>query len=97
MDSDILRPYGRVVQYGNAVNRTTTGDVTTRSCALLGFYVNSTTSGTIVLRKGGSGGTVLNGTITPAVGFHQFPASAPGGLHVTVGGTINVTFFVIED
>lgn len=83
-------------EYGVAVNRTTTGDViATTDCALLGFYVNSTTVGTVVLRRGGSGGTVLNGTITPAIGFHRFPAAAPGGLHLTVGGTIDVTFFVI--
>lgn len=84
-------------EFGNAVNRTTTGDVVaTVDCALLGFYVNSTTAGTVVLRKGGSSGTVLNGTITPAIGFHRFPASCPGGLHVTVGGTIDVTFFVVQ-
>ena len=87
-------------EVGLAVNFTATGNVYTNTagnadCVLLGFYVNSTTAGTLVFRKGGSGGTVLDGTITPAVGFHRFPASAPGGLHVTVGGTIDVTAFVI--
>lgn len=85
-----------MMERGTAVNRTTTGDVTTANCVLLGFYVNSTTAGTVVFRKGGSAGTVLNGTITPAIGFHRFPASCPGGLHVTVGGTIDATFFVVE-
>ena len=83
-------------EFGTAVNRTTTGDVGTAGNAqrLLGFYVNSTTAGTVVLRRGGSGGTVMNGTITPAIGFHRFPADVPGGLHLTVGGTIDVTFFI---
>ena len=87
-----------VAEYGNPVNITGTGSVTTRACVLLGFYVNSTTAGTLVLRKGGSGGAVLDGTITPAIGFHRFPAAVngDGGLHATVGGTIDVTFFVVE-
>lgn len=77
-------------------NLTATGDVVaSTNTALLGFYVNSTSSGTLVLRAGGSGGTALCGTITPAVGFHAFPASCPSGLHATVGGTIDVTFFFI--
>lgn len=84
------------IESGKAVNFTATGDVVaTTDCALIGFYVNSTTAGTVVFRSGGSGGTVLNGTITPAIGFHSFPANCPGGLHVTVGGTINATAFVV--
>lgn len=83
------------VEFAPTVNLTGTGNVTATDTALLGFYVNSTTAGTLVLRKGGSGGTVLAGTITPVIGFHRFPASCVGGLHATVGGTIDVTFFVI--
>lgn len=84
------------IESGKAVNFTATGDVVaTTDCALIGFYVNSTSSGTVVFRSGGSGGTVLCGTITPAIGFHRFPATCPGGLHVTVGGTINATAFVV--
>lgn len=86
-----------MMERGTPVNFTATGNIVlTTNCTLLGFYVNSTTSGTVVFRKGGSGGTVLNGTITPAIGFHRFPASCPGGLHVTVGGTIDATAFVVE-
>ncbi len=81
---------------GTAVNLTSTNDVTTADCSLIGFYVNSTTSGTVVFRKGGSGGTVLSGTITPAIGWHKFPASCPGGCHVTIANTLNATFFVVE-
>jgi len=62
---------------------------------LLGFYVNSTSAGTIVLKDGGSSGTAISGTITPAVGFHRFPASFGANLHATLGGTISVTFFVV--
>lgn len=82
------------VEAGQAYNRTSTGDVTTGDGAMIGFYVNSTAAGTLVFRRGGAGGTVLSGTITPLIGFHAFPALAPGGLHVTVGGTIDVTVFV---
>jgi hypothetical protein len=61
---------------------------------LIGFYVNSTNGGTLVLRDGGSGGTVMCGTITPAIGFHRFPANVGSSLHATIAGTaLNVTFF----
>jgi len=79
---------------GSYKNLTATGLVSgTNPVTMTGFYVNSTSSGTLVFRDGGSGGTVINGTITPAVGWHFLPAGAgkPGGLHVTVGGTIDVT------
>jgi hypothetical protein len=62
---------------------------------LLGWYVNSTTAGTLVLRRGTGSGTVVTGTITPAVGWHPFPGSFPGGCHATIGGTLNVTFLVV--
>lgn len=86
-----------IASFGQAVNLTATGNVggTGQHMGLLGFYVNSTTAGTLVLRRGGSGGTVISGTITPAVGWHAFPAGCPDGLHATVGGTIDVTFFVV--
>lgn len=85
-----------VVEGGNYTNLTATGAVTTNPGTLLGWYVNSTTSGTIVLRDGGSGGTVMSGTITPAIGFHRFPATfGSGGLHATIGGTLNVTFLYV--
>ena len=85
------------VETGNAVNLTATNDVTTHDCSLLGFYINSTSSGIIQLRQGGSGGTVLGGQITPAIGYHPYPANCGSGLHFTlVSGTINVTFFVVQ-
>ena len=85
-----------VMESGNATNITGTADVVaTTDCALIGFYVNSTTGGTLVLRRGGSNGTAISGTITPAIGFHPFPANCPGGLHATIANTLNVTFFTV--
>lgn len=86
----------QVLETGHPVNLTATGDVGAagRDLSLLGFYVNSTTAGTLVLRRGGSGGTAL-GTITPAVGWNSYPMSCPGGLHATVGGTLDVTFLIV--
>lgn len=85
------------LEYGSTTNLTATGNVVALTdCVLIGFYVNSTTTGTLVLRKGGSGGTVLGGTITPAIGFHPFPAACPGGLHATIAGAaLDVTFFTV--
>jgi len=82
-----------VAEVGAYKNMTATGDVTTGPCQLLGFYVNSTTVGTVVLKDGGSSGTVICGTITPAIGFHRFPANVGTSLHFTEGGTIDITFF----
>lgn len=85
------------IESGQCFNVTATGDIgkAGQDCTLIGFYVNSTSTGTIVLTRGGSGGTALSGTITPAIGFHRFPASCPGGLHVTIANTLNVTLFVV--
>ena len=82
-----------VAEVGGYKNITATGAVSTGSCQLIGFYVNSTTVGTLVLRNGGAGGEVMNGTITPAIGFHRFPANVGVSLYATVGGTLDVTFF----
>jgi hypothetical protein len=82
-----------VAEVGAYKNITATGVVTTGPCQLLGFYVNSTSSGTLVLRDGGANGTVMCGTITPAVGYHPFPANVGTSLHATEGNTLDVTFF----
>lgn len=75
-------------------NITATGAVSTGACQLIGFYVNSTNAGTLVLRDGGASGTVMSGTITPAIGPHRFPANVGTSLHATIGGTaLDVTFF----
>ena len=82
-----------VAEVGGYKNITATGAVSTGSCQLIGFYVNSTTVGTLVLRNGGASGDVMSGTITPAIGFHRFPANVGASLYATVGGTLDVTFF----
>jgi len=85
-----------IVESGSFKNVTATGAITTGPCQLLGFYVNSTSSGTLVLKDGGSGGTALGGTITPAIGFHRYPATVGTSLHATIGSTLDVTFFFAQ-
>jgi hypothetical protein len=83
-----------VAEVGGYKNITETGAVTTGPCQLLGFYVNNTSAGTLVLRDGGASGTVMSGTITPAIGFHRFPANVGSSLHATIAGAaLDVTFF----
>ena len=82
-----------VAEVGGYKNITASGAVSTGACQLIGFYVNSTSSGTLVLTDGGAGGTAMSGTITPAVGFHRFPANVGTSLYATIGSTLNVTFF----
>lgn len=77
----------------NSVRITTTGQVQSQACRLRGFYVSSTSSGTLVLRNGNSSGEQVSGTITPAVGWHEFPVRCESGLHATIGGSsLDVTF-----
>ena len=83
----------QVVESGTPILLTSSGSVSLTSGTLLGFYVNSTSSGTIVVRDGGSGGTAISGTITPAIGFHRFPAYCRTGCYLTLANTISVTAF----
>lgn len=81
---------------GTPVNLTATGTISKVDGTLLGFYVNSTTGGTLVLRIGAAGassGTAISGTITPAIGFHRYPAYCPAGAHATIANTMDVTLF----
>ena len=84
----------QIQQSGSYTNLTASGAISLRPGTLLGFYVNSTTSGTIVLTDGGSSGTAVSGTITPAIGWHAFPAAfrAASGAYATIANTLNVTF-----
>jgi len=83
-----------VAEVGGYKNITATGAVSTGPCQLIGFYVNSTNAGTLVLRNGGASGEVMSGTITPAIGFHRFPANVGASLYATIGGSaLDVTFF----
>ena len=83
-----------VAEVGGYKNITATGAVSNGPCQLIGFYVNNTTIGTLVLRNGGASGEVMSGTITPAIGFHRFPANVGVSLYATIGGSaLDVTFF----
>ena len=81
--------------FGQPILLSATGNViATVNGVILGFYVASTAAGTLVLRQGGAGGAVISGTITPVVGWHNFPGSFVNGLHATIGGALGVTFFI---
>ena len=76
-----------------AKNVTETATVNAHSCNLIGFYVNSTTGGTIIIHDTATtAANAISGTITPAIGWHFFPASFPTSIHVTVANTIDATF-----
>ena len=87
----------QVQQGGTPINKSATATISIVSGTLIGFYVNSTYAGTLVLRVGSAGtssGTAISGTITPAVGFHCYPAYCPDGLHATIAvAALDVTFF----
>ncbi len=87
------QPVAEVGAYKHLTNMSGSGVVSTGPCQLLGFYVNSTSAGTLVLKDGGTSGTVMCGTITPAIGYHPFPANVGTSLFATIGGTLDVTFF----
>jgi hypothetical protein len=63
-----------------------------------GFYVNSTAAGTIIIYDDPATGTTtpISGTITPAIGYHMFPACFSTGCYIAVtGGSINLTAFYV--
>lgn len=85
----------QIQQAGTPVLCTSTAAVSLQSGSLLGYHVNSTSgSATMVIRRGGSAaGVAISGTITPTIGYKDFPAYCVGGCHVTLAGVINVTLF----
>jgi hypothetical protein len=88
------------VEVGKPVNLADSGAISNCAGTILGFYVNSTSSGVILIKDGGSGGTALDAAITPAIGFHRFPArigSSSGGYMTLSSGAINATFFFVPD
>ncbi len=84
----------QIVRSGTPVNKTSSAIVSNVAGNLLGFYVNSTNAGTLVIRDGITAtSTAISGTITPAVGWHRFPAYCTSGCYATIGGTaLDVTF-----
>ena len=77
---------------GQPVNLTASGAIYGGKAKLIGFYVASTSSGTLILKDGGSSGTAITGTITPAVGWHWLPADFATSAYATIANTLNVTF-----
>ena len=77
-----------------ATNITATTQIYKKPAHIVGFYVNSTTGGTIVFTDTDTGASItLSGTITPAIGWHAFPADCSYGIAVTIANTLNVTVF----
>lgn len=77
----------------NYTNLTASALVKTGFGRLKGMYVNSTTAGTIKFWDNTSAATtVINNTITPAIGYHNLGnVSFNTGLYATIGGTLDVT------
>lgn len=90
-------PTSGAVASGTPINKTASANIVPRTCELIGFYVNSTTSGTLILYDDASTGTTtaISGTITPAIGYHAYPATLRNGLNAVIASTLNVTFFVV--
>lgn len=86
-------------EYGAPINLTSSNIVSKAGGTLLGYYVNNTNAGTIVLRDGTtSGSTAITGTVTPAIGWREFPAEMPNGCYATIGGVaLDVTFIFSAD
>lgn len=85
---------GQVYESGSFKNVTDSAAISASPGVMVGFYVNSTSSGIINFKDGGASGTAMCGNITPAIGFHRFPAVCASGLYITkVSGTIDVTVF----
>ena len=77
-------------------NLTASGVVKADEGILVGMYVNSTTAGTIKFWDNASvgSGTVINNTITPAIGYHALGGAAvTNGIFATIGGTLDVTVY----
>lgn len=107
LGAPVLLTSSGLVAGGTAMARTPAGgandagsvvETTALQGAIIGFYVNNTTAGTLVLssNNAGAAGTAFTGTITPAIGWNPFPVVAPNGIFATIGGTLSVTFLVIE-
>ncbi|MDD5178333.1 MAG: hypothetical protein PHT54_03590 [Candidatus Nanoarchaeia archaeon] len=74
------------------------GSVAGGECWVAGMYVNSTSSGTVkVYDYTSASGTIVNNTITPAIGYHNLGnVHCLTGCYIATTGTIDVTFHVIE-
>jgi hypothetical protein len=80
---------------GTPINLSASGAISLCPGSILGFYVNATSGGTLVIANGGASGTAITGTITPAIGWHEFPAAITStlGAYATIAvAALNVTF-----
>lgn len=77
----------------NYKNITSSTLIKTGQGILCGMYVNSTSTGTIKFWDNTTAtGTVINETITPAIGYHNLGNVAfTTGLFATIANTLNVT------
>lgn len=86
-----------MIDYGTPRNITDSAILATSQGRVLGFYVNSTSTGIIQLYDTNAADTAnaISGAITPAIGWHFFPAAFANGLRVVKNsGTINITVMV---
>lgn len=77
-------------------NVTASAAIKTGEGVVVGMYVNSTNAGTVKLYDNtAASGTVINNTITPAIGYHDLGKAAfATGLYAEIGGTaLDVTFY----
>ncbi len=89
----------RTLEVGTSVNLSASGQIgpVGQPVQIIGFYVNSTSSGTIVFKNTGSSGVALGGTITPAIGWHRYPADCPNGAYATIANTLDVTIVYAQN
>lgn len=78
--------------FGDPVNVTESDVIKTQGGRLVGFYVNKA-GGALTLRDGRDDGRLL-ASMTPAAGWHWFPGALAKGLHASIVGDLDVTFFV---
>lgn len=92
-----------MAQVNSLYNTAITALVGAGQCVLAGMYVNSTNVGTIKLYNIATattvGATVINNTITPAIGYHNLGnVLCETGLYAVLGGTaIDVTFYLLKE
>jgi len=81
---------------GSPKNVTATGVVWSAPGYLLGVLVNASSSGTLTLYDNtAASGTKIATTLSVTAGqYVPIPAALAVGLHCTIGGTADVTFFI---
>lgn len=82
-------------QAGIPIRLVATGQVFAGPGLLLGFYVNNTTAGTLILYDALTATAPISGTITPVIGWNNFPSIHLVGIFATLA-TIDITFFYLK-